>query len=177
MSNPNSEIKFIKQKKLIKLVSIVLPIAVAALFGIKIEGYDFSFLPSIYASINGVTALLLLIAVWAAKSKKIDLHQIIIKVCMLLSLVFLVLYIVYHGTSGDTKFGGDLTIRNFIYFPILISHIFLSIGVVPLVLYSYLYGSNGKIEEHRKLVKKAFPMWLYVTVSGVVVYLMISPYY
>jgi len=177
MNNLTNDIEFAKQKKLIKIVSIVLPIAVAALFGIKIEGYDFGFLPSIYASINGLTALLLLIAIWAAKNKKIDLHEGIIKFCMLLSILFLLLYIVYHGTSGDTKYGGDLTIRNFIYFPILISHIILSIAVVPLVLFSYLYGSNGKIEEHRKLVKKAFPMWLYVTVSGVIVYFMISPYY
>lgn len=165
------------KKKLIKIVSIVIPIAVAALFGIKIEGYDFSFLPYIYASVNGLTAVFLLLAVWAAKNKKLRLHESLIKVCMGLSLSFLLMYILYHSTSGDTKFGGDLTIRNFIYFPLLISHIILSIGVVPLVLYSYLYGSSGKLEEHRKLVKKAYPVWLYVAVSGVIVFFMISPYY
>ena len=177
MNNQIENIKFSNQKKIIKVISIVLPIAVAALFGIKIEGYDFSFLPRVYAIINGATAILLLVAVWAAKNKKIVLHESIIKTCMLLSLVFLLLYIVYHSTSGDTSYGGDITFRNYVYFPILISHIILSIGVVPLVLYSYLYGSNNMINEHRKLVKKAFPVWLYVAVSGVLVYIMISPYY
>lgn len=176
MSNPIDS-KFENKKKLIKIVSIIIPIAVAALFGIKIEGYDFGFLPKVYASINGLTALFLLTAVWAVKNKKIKLHENLIKVCMVLSLLFLVMYILYHATSGDTKFGGDLIIRNFIYFPILITHIILSIGVVPLVLYSYLYGSTGKVEEHKKMVKKAFPIWLYVAISGVVVYFMISPYY
>lgn len=173
----NRNKNFEKQNTVIKIVSIVIPVAVAALFGIKIEGYDFSFLPSIYASINGLTAFLLILAVVAVKNKNIALHQTLIKICMLLSLSFLVMYILYHATSGDTKFGGDQVVRNFIYLPILISHIILSIGVVPLVLFSYLYGSNNMINEHKRLVKKAFPIWLYVAVSGVVVYFMISPYY
>lgn len=177
MNNLINDTDYIKQKRLIKIVSIVLPIAVATLFGVKLEGYNFQFLPKIYASINGLTSILLIVAVMAAKNRKFNLHEMIIKLCMLLSIIFLLLYIVYHGTSGDTKFGGDLTIRNYVYFPILISHIILSIGVVPLVLYSYLYGSNGMVEKHRNLVKKAFPIWLYVTTSGVIVYLMISPYY
>lgn len=177
MNSLTNDHKFEKQNRIIKAVSIVLPIAVAALFKIEIQGYDFSFLPHIYATINGVTAILLVLAVWTAKNKSINLHQKLIKICMFFSLLFLLLYIVYHGTSGDTKYGGDVTIRNFVYFPILITHIILSIGVVPLVLFSYLYGSNNKIEQHRKLVKFAFPIWLYVAVSGVVVYVMISPYY
>ena len=177
MNNQIENNSFNQKKKLIKIVSIVIPVAVAALFGIKIEGYDFSFLPKIYASINGLTAILLVTAVYMAKNKNIKVHEVIIKLCMGLSLAFLLMYIAYHATSGDTKFGGDLIIRNFVYFPILISHIILSIGVVPLVLFSYLYGSEGKVKEHRKMVKKAFPAWLYVAVSGVVVYIMISPYY
>lgn len=177
MSNQVSNSSFNKQKKIIKVVSVILPIAIAGLFGIKIEGYDLSFLPSVYATINGVTAVLLIVAVFFAKKKKIIVHQALIKACMALSFIFLLLYITYHGTSGDTKFGGDIGFRNYVYFPILITHIILSIGVVPLVLFSFLYGSNGMVEEHRKLVKKAFPIWLYVAISGVVVYLMISPYY
>lgn len=174
MNNPSNMDKFNNQKKLIRIVSVIIPLAVALLFNVKLEGFDFGFLPKIYASINALTAVLLLSALIAIKSKKVKLHEVIIKICMSLSLLFLLMYIVYHATSGDTKYGGDL---GYIYFPILISHILLSIGVVPLVLFSYLYGINNRLHEHKNLVKKAFPVWLYVAISGVIVYIMISPYY
>lgn len=172
-----SNTDFNKQKKLITIVSVVLPLAVAALFGIKIEGYDFSFLPSIYASINGMTAILLVMALVMIKNKKVKQHELLIKICMVLSLVFLLMYVVYHATSDATSYGGSHTMRNFVYLPVLVSHILLSIIVVPLVLFAYLYGINNVIEKHKKIVKFTFPIWLYVAVSGVIVYLMISPYY
>jgi putative membrane protein len=163
-------------KKLIIALSIIIPISVAALFGIKIEGYDFTFLPPIYATINGLTAVVLVAAVVAVKNGKRKLHENLIKVCMGLSALFLMMYIVYHITSESTRFGGEGWIRG-VYFFILISHILLSVAVIPFVLFTYARALAGNFSRHKKLAKYTFPLWLYVAVSGVLVYLMISPYY
>jgi len=163
-------------QKLIIVLSIVLPLAVAALFGIKIPGYDFSFLPPIYATINGITAVLLIIAVIAIKNKKKKLHEILMKTCIGFSALFLVMYVAYHMTSDSTPFGGEGAIRIVYYF-ILITHIVLSIAVVPFVLFTFSRALSGNFERHKALAKFTFPIWLYVAVTGVIVYLMISPYY
>lgn len=162
--------------KVIVVVSIVIPVVVALLFNVKVDGYDFSFLPPIYATINGITAVVLLTALVAIRNGRTQLHQNLMKTCMILSALFLIMYVLYHMTSESTKFGGEGGIRYF-YFFILISHILLSIIVVPLVLFTYLRAWQGEYAKHRKLAKIAFPIWLYVAVSGVLVYLMISPYY
>ncbi len=163
-------------RKLIITLSIVIPVAVASLFGIKIDGYDLSFLPPIYASINGVTAVTLIAALVAIKSKKFQLHENLMKVCISLSSAFLVMYIAYHMTSNKTSFGGEGFIR-YVYFFILITHILLSIIVIPLVLFTFVRALSQNYERHKKLAKITFPIWLYVAITGVVVYLMISPYY
>ncbi len=163
-------------QKLIIALSIVLPLAVVLLFGIKIPGYDFSFLPPIYATINGITAVLLVVAVMAIKNKKKKLHETLMKVCISFSAVFLVMYVVYHMTSDSTSYGGEGVIR-IVYFFILISHIILSIIVVPFVLFTFSRALSGDFERHKALAKFTFPIWLYVAVTGVIVYLMISPYY
>lgn len=179
-------------RKLIIALSIVIPLVVAVLFKVKIEiDYDLHFLPSIYAGINGLTAILLVVALIAIKQKKISLHEGIIKLCMGLSVLFLLLYIAYHMTSDPTKYGdlngnGELdpyelttlsSTGKIAYFFILITHIVLSIAVIPMVLFSYLYAWEGKYDKHRKWTKITWPLWFYVAASGVVVYLMISPYY
>lgn len=166
-----------KFNRLITIVSIVVPLVVALLFGVKIPNVErLGFLPPIYASINGLTAVLLVFAVWAIKNGKKELHQKLMTTCIGLSVVFLVLYIGYHMTSESTTFGGEGVIR-YVYFFILISHIVLSIIIIPLVLKTYARAYLGKFESHRKLAKITFPIWLYVAITGVVVYLMISPYY
>lgn len=165
-----------KYKKLIIILSIVIPVAVAALFGIKIKGYDTSFLPPIYASVNGLTAIFLVAAVIAIKNQKRKLHENLIKVCIGLSISFLFMYVTYHITSESTKYGGSGTVK-YVYFFILITHILLSVGIIPLVLFTYVKAWSGKFEAHKKLAKITFPLWLYVAVTGVVVYVMISPYY
>lgn len=161
-------------RKLINVVSVVIPAVVAALFGIKLKGFDTSYLPAFYATINGITAVLLVLALLFIKQKKRKAHERTIQVCMFLSLIFLACYVTYHMTSESTKYGGEL---GLIYYPLLISHILLSIAVVPLVLYSYLHAWEGNFEKHKKWTKIAWPIWFYVAVSGVVVYLMISPFY
>lgn len=162
-------------RKLIIAVSIIIPLAVAALFGIKVPGYDFSFLPPIYATINGLTAVLLVIAVLAIKRGKRAWHERIMKVCIGLSACFLVMYVIYHMTSDTTPFGGTGVIR-YVYLFILVTHIVLSIVIIPMVLFSFVRALSGDFERHKKLSKVTFPLWLYVAVTGVIVYLMISPY-
>lgn len=163
-------------QKWVVIISIVIPVLVAILFKVQIKGYDFSFLPPIYATINGLTAVLLIGAIVAIKNKKRRLHEGLIKVCMALSALFLTMYVAYHMTSEPTAFGGTGWIKN-LYFFILITHIFLSVGVVPLVLFTFLRAWRKDFKRHRRLAKIAFPIWLYVAVTGVIVYLMISPYY
>ena len=164
-------------KRLITIVSIAVPIVVALLFGVRLPGVEpLSFLPPIYAGINALTALLLLVALWAIKTKNVQLHERVMKVCIALSLSFLVMYVAYHMTSDSTPYGGQGVIR-IVYFTLLVSHILLSIIIIPLVLHTYLRAYLKQYQSHRKLARITFPIWLYVAITGVGVYLMISPYY
>ncbi len=171
----------LKEEKKIKIwitiLSIAIPLVVAILFGYKIpDAKPLSFLPPIYATINGLTALLLVIAVVAIKNGKLKLHQNLMTTCIFLSLAFLVMYVAYHMTSDSTPFGGEGAIK-YVYYFILLSHILLSIIIIPLVLITYSKTYLKDFEAHRKWAKYTFPIWLYVAVTGVIVYLMISPYY
>ena len=161
----------------ITIISIAIPAVVVALFGIRIPDVEpLGFLPPIYATINGITAVLLIAAVLAIKNGKQKLHQTLMTSCIVLSLLFLVMYVAYHMTSDSTPYGGDGVLR-YVYFFILITHILLSIVIIPLVLKTYARAYLKKFEEHRKIARITFPIWLYVAVTGVIVYLMISPYY
>lgn len=164
------------QKTLITIVSILIPLAVGALFRIKLDFFDFSFLPPIYAGINALTAVCLIMALVQIKKKNIERHELFIKSAMVLSAIFLVCYVLYHLTTESTNYGGEGMVR-YIYFFVLLSHIGLSMIIIPFVLVSFVYGKARNVEKHKKMVKWAFPMWLYVALSGVLVYLMISPYY
>ena len=134
------------------------------------------FLPPIYATTNGITAILLIFAVIAIKNGNRKLHERLIKICIALSLLFLVLYIAYHITTDPTSFGGEGLVKYLYYF-ILITHILLSITVIPFVLFSYIRAITSDFVRHKKIAKITFPIWLYVAVTGVIVYLMIAPYY
>lgn len=170
-----------KYNKWIVILSIVIPVVVAVLFGVNLRklGFDvepLTFLPPIYATINGLTAILLVIAVWAIKNKKQTLHETLMTTAIGCSVVFLVMYVAYHMTSDSTPFGGEGIIR-YVYYFILITHILLSIVIIPFVLITYVRAITNNFERHKKIAKITFPMWLYVAVTGVIVYLMISPYY
>lgn len=178
MSNLVKEKRY---KKIITGLSIVIPIAVAALFGINLRrlGVDvepLTFLPPIYATINGLTAVLLVASIIAIKNGKRKLHENLNTFAILCSLTFLLMYIAYHMTSDSTKFGGEGAIR-YIYYFILITHIILSIVVIPLVLTTIMRAKLGDFKKHKKIARITFPIWLYVAITGVIVYLMISPYY
>ncbi|GAA4269133.1 DUF420 domain-containing protein [Hyunsoonleella aestuarii] len=166
-----------KYNKLIVVLSVVIPIVVAALFGIKIPNVEpLSFLPPIYATINGLTAVILVLAFIAIKNKKIVLHENLMTTAIWCSALFLIMYVAYHMTSDSTKFGGEGAVK-YIYYFILLTHIALSIAVIPFVLITYVRAITNNIEKHKKIAKITFPLWLYVAVTGVIVYIMISPYY
>ena len=165
--------------KWIVVLSILIPVAVAVLFTIKIEipGVErLGFLPPIYATINAFTSVILVLAVIQIKKGNRKAHEKLMKTAIGLSVLFLLMYVVYHITSTSTAYGGEGAIRT-IYFIILISHILLSIAVIPLVLISYVRALSNRFDKHKKIAKITFPIWLYVTITGVIVYIMISPYY
>ena len=184
-----------KYNKLIIAVSIIIPVAVAILFGVKLKDFGYnveplSFLPPIYATTNGITAILLIAAVFAIKNGKRILHERLMTAAIALSIAFLVMYVAYHMTSDSAVFGdlnhnriledsekGTIGSLRIVYLVILVSHIILSIAIIPMVLITYVRAAGGDFIRHKKISKITFPIWLYVAVTGVVVYLMISPYY
>jgi putative membrane protein len=164
-------------RKWIIALSVIVPLAVAVLFRIPpVRGYDFSFLPPIYATINGITAILLVSAYWAIRTGRRALHESLNKTSIGLSVTFLVMYILYHMTSLPTPYGGHGMMRG-VYFFILVTHIVLSVVVIPFVLFTFSRAVAGNFDRHKRLARFTFPIWLYVAVSGVLVYMMISPYY
>lgn len=177
------------------ILSIAIPLVVVLLFNVKLKdiGYNvtpLTFLPPIYAAINGVTALLLLTAVRAIKKGNRVLHERLMKIAIGCSIAFLAMYVAYHMTTDSTMFG-DINHNNIleasekesagtmrmVYFFILITHILLSVIIIPLVMVSYVRALAQRFDRHRKIARITYPIWLYVAVTGVVVYLMISPYY
>lgn len=184
-----------KYNKWIVVLSVAIPLVVALLFSVKLKdlGFDvqpLSFLPPIYASINGVTAVLLVLAVWAVKNGNRILHERLMKTAIACSIVFLGMYVAYHMTSVSAVFGDfnrnglldadeKATVGNirYLYYFVLLTHILLSIIIIPLVLITYVRAISKSFERHRKIARIAFPIWLYVAITGVIVYLMISPYY
>lgn len=170
--------------RLIIVTSIAIPVVVAILFRVRIPNVEpLDQLPPIYAGINALTAVFLLIALVAIKQGKRKLHESLMKINILFSLAFLVMYIAYHMTSDPTPYGmvdgvfvASQTSKT-IYLVILVSHIILSIVLIPLVLLAYSKTVLVDFVAHKKIAHIAFPIWLYVTVTGVVVFLMIAPYY
>lgn len=159
------------------ILSIAIPVVVAILFLIKIPNVEpLTFLPPVYAFINAITAIFLTIAYIAIKRKKIILHERLMKISIGLSVIFLVMYVAYHMTSDPTPYGGEGIIKTVYYF-ILVSHVILSIGIIPLVLVTYVRAISKLFADHKKIARYTFPIWMYIAVTGVIVYLMISPYY
>src|SRR5262245_19511920 len=128
-----------KYKKLIIILSVVIPVAVGALFRVKIYGVETRFLPAVYATINGITAVVLVFSLWSVKTKKIKLHQNLNTLAVLLSTAFLVMYVLYHVTNEETPYGGAGAMK-YVYYVVLTSHILLSMIIVPFVLFTYVRG-------------------------------------
>ena len=181
--------------QVIKIVSIAIPVVVAILlfapFNLALGDQAWvRSLPTVNAVINSVTSLLLLAALVAIKRKNITLHRNLMLIALVLGTFFLVSYVIYHASTTSTVFGDinhdgvlsdtekeELGGMRGVYLFILLSHIGLSIVVVPFVLLAFYFALSNQIKKHQKIVKYTFPVWLYVSVTGVLVYLMISPYY
>jgi len=133
-------------------------------------------LPVLNAFINGTCSILLVTSLYFIRKKEIQTHKKLNLVTFVLSTIFLLSYVTFHSFGIETKFPADNPIRPY-YLLILVSHIILAAVVLPLVLLSFYYGLTNKIKTHRRLTRWSFPIWLYVTVTGVLVYLLISPYY
>jgi putative membrane protein len=178
MQNNVSNLKEKNLNWIIWLISILIPIIVFILYFVKIDiqGLDTRLLPKINAFLNGTTTIVLILALIAIKSKKIKCHRMLMFVAIGLSTLFLVSYVLYHLSSDPTKFGGEGAIR-YIYFFILITHIILAAAIVPLVLITFIRALSNKFDKHKKIAKITMPLWLYVTSTGVIVYLLMSPYY
>jgi len=180
-----------KHKPLIIILSLVVPLLVALLYVTpKISFFEINFLPLLNATINGTVFFTLIFAVKAIKSGNKKLHQKLIYTSFILSTIFLISYVIHHATHDTVKFGdidgnGLLseeenikvaTFKYFYYF-ILISHILLSAIIIPLVLVTWSRALKEKFEDHKKIARITFPIWLYVSATGVLVYILISPYY
>ncbi len=169
-----------KNNKLINLIAVAIPVVVAILLNPRIPkiaiGDWTMILPKANAIINSLTTLSLLVGLYFIKQKNIKAHRGMMLLSFCFGAVFLVCYVLYHLSNESTSFGGEGIIRPIYYF-LLTSHITLSIGVVWFVLRALNFALTGQIEAHKKTVKWAYPIWLYVSITGVIVYLMISPYY
>jgi len=154
------------------------------------EGIDLSFLPPFYATLNALTAVVLLVALYFVKQKKIQQHRNAIYVAIALSVLFLLSYVAYHFTTPETLFGdanhdGVLSelekvaiggTRTF-YLVLLLSHIALAAGIFPFILFTFIRAYTNQIDRHRKMARWVFPLWLYVAITGPVCYFMLMPYY
>lgn len=159
------------------VVSVVVLLLVGLMRRVKIDlGIDFHFLPPIHATLNAITAVILLVALYYIKNKQIEQHRKAIYLAMVCSALFLVSYVLYHFTTPETRFGGTGTIRT-VYFFLLLTHVVLAAVTLPLVLLTFNRAYTNQIERHRKMARWVFPLWLYVAITGPICYLMLKPYY
>lgn len=174
---PSIEKKYLS---FIAAVSVLIPLVIAYLVyrpQMVGEGKTWVFLlPHLNALINGATSILLLAGLYFIRRRQINYHRTMMLSAFILGSLFLVSYIIYHSSTPSTSFGGSGWIKTVYYF-LLLSHILLAAVVVPLVLMALYFAFKEKITQHKRIVKFAFPIWLYVSITGVAVYLMISPYY
>ncbi|MEM9022859.1 MAG: DUF420 domain-containing protein [Bacteroidota bacterium] len=160
-------------------ISVLLPIAVAVLyFSPKLDLGDFNvrLLPLINAWINGITSVILVLGFLAIRIGNRKLHQRLMSTALIMSILFLIIYVIYHASAAEVKYGGEGIIRG-VYFFLLISHILCAAIIAPLVLITYVRALSERFDKHRKIARITLPIWLYVSITGVIVYLMIRVYY
>lgn len=162
-------------------LSVAIPVVVGLLlFSVKPENlaarFDIHLLPKFHATLNSITALILVAAFIAIRKGKVVLHKTLMLSALLCSVLFLASYVTYHSMAEATSFGGAGFVR-YVYYFVLISHILLAVVIVPLVGFTLVRALTGRFDKHKRLARWTLPIWLYVAVTGVIVYLMISPYY
>ncbi len=172
-----------KEKQLnifIAIVSVAVPLLVLSLFYLKPPevkiGFDLSIIPAFNAAVNFTVTLLLIVGYVFMKRKMISFHKYAMITAFCFSSLFLISYVIYHTLAVETHFGGEGWIRP-VYFTLLITHIILAAAIVPMILFTLTRGLQSRFDKHRRIAKWTWPLWLYVSVTGVLVYLMLSPYY
>lgn len=168
-----------KARRIIWSFSVIVFLAVVVLNRVQVpspDGLDVHVFARVNAVINSVVSLLLIAGLLTARAGRWSIHRGIMVLAMALSVLFLVSYILHHLFAGDTSFGGEGAIKV-LYYIILATHIVLAAFSLPCILFTAYRGLSGRYPEHRKLARRVWPVWLYVSVSGVVVYMLISPYY
>lgn len=167
-------------KWVIIVVSILVPVLVTILFYVdppQVDlGVDLSLFPKFHAILNSMATVLLLAGLYFIKNRQINAHKAMMFAALLVSAVFLVSYVIYHSLSTPTSYGGD-GILKYVYYFVLITHVVLAAGVLPFILFTFYRALSNDFGKHRKIARFTLPVWLYVTTTGVLVYLMISPYY
>ena len=167
-------------KKAIIAISLAVPALVVVLFYVSPPdidlGIDLNFFPKFHAALNATATLLLLSGYYFIRNKQITLHKTMMWSAFAVSTVFLLSYVTYHALSVPTQYGGQGVIK-FVYYFILATHIVLAAGVLPFILFTFFRALTGDYVKHKKIAKLTLPVWLYVTITGVLVYLMLSPYY
>ena len=165
---------------LIALLSVAVPLLVTFLLFVpqtgKLGDVDVTFLPKLHAMLNSLTAIALVLGFSFIRKGNIRYHRFAMVTAIVLSAFFLISYVTYHYQAPPTRFGGEGTIRGIYYF-VLLTHIVLAAVIVPLVLLSVYFAISDQFDRHRRIARWTLPIWLYVAITGVVVYFMISPYY
>jgi putative membrane protein len=180
MAYTNMEANIRLEKRLNRLayvVSALVLFLVVLMRRVKVDvGVDFSFLPPLHASLNALSAVILLVAFWFIKQKNVEAHRRSIYAAMVCSALFLLSYVVYHFTTPETRYGGT-GIARYVYFFILITHVVLAAVILPFILLTFTRAYTNQFERHKKMARWVFPLWLYVAITGPICYLMLKPYY
>ncbi|MEZ4932447.1 MAG: DUF420 domain-containing protein [Saprospiraceae bacterium] len=159
------------------VVTAAVIILVSTMHRFRIEtSVDFTFLPAVYSALNALTAVILIAGLYFIKNKQIEKHQTAMTAAVFSSLLFLLGYVVYHLTNEDTKYGGEGFIR-YVYFFLLITHIILAAVIFPFILFTYIRAFTKQFDRHKKMARWVYWVWLYVAITGPILYLMIRPYY
>jgi putative membrane protein len=171
---------YTKYKVLAAVLGVIIPVAVAILYyfpnTFRVEGAQVKSLPAVNAVLNSLTAVLLVAGYYFIRRKNVVWHRTMMGLAFLMGSIFLVSYVTYHSQVPSTKFGGEGLIRGVYYF-ILLTHILLAAATVGLVLFTLYFALTQQFDKHRRIARWTFPVWLYVSVTGVIVYFMIAPYY
>ena len=172
-----------KNDKLANIIILTLSVVVFALVvlmrKVKIDlgfGFDTHIFPQLSAVLNSIVAILLIAGLVAVKQRNLELHKKLMLGAVVCSILFLVTYVLYHFTTVETKYGGEGLAKGIYYF-ILLTHISLAGIILPFILFAVYRGLTGEYDRHKKLTRYVWPIWFYVSVTGVVVYFMISPFY
>lgn len=168
-----------KLMKVVWILTVVVLGLVTAMRRIKLplpEGVDLSFLPAVNAGLNSGVALLLILGLVAVLRGRITLHRILMSLAVLLSVAFLLCYVAYHITTGETSYGGEGWLKT-VYYLVLATHVILAAVSFPFILMTLVFALTNQFGKHKRLSRRIYPIWLYVAVTGPIVYWMLKPYY